>query len=225
MIRKTILVTSMAVFVSGCGGGSSSSGVGKFDGFTTAITEPVAGSALPVDTGPELGAAQGGAVVVDAPLVAESESPVVELPSTTDIAPPELDNPYVESIATSSEDLVNVPTSDTSEISTRADFLFDTARMVRLKVDMADVAGTQGSLSICTDYEETASGYKINYNSCPLRGTVTNGHFEQDLSLMNQFDSAIAVIWFRSQEFVPRYRKFDTADLVQSQGNQEWIWK
>ena len=138
--------------------------------------------------------------------------------------PPVATSPYVASIATNSEAIVTVPDSDSSELITRSDFLFDTSRAVHLKVDLADAAGMQGILSVCTDFQETTSGFDVNYKSCPVRGTIANGEFEKDISLMNQFDSVIAVIWFQNQAIAPLYKKFETTELVQSANGQEWVW-
>lgn len=233
MIRKTLLVTCMAALLGGCGEGSSPSGASGFSGFdglaTMPTTEPLAGAAEPV-----VGAAQPLAAAT----TPEATAPIASVPEQAEIEQVELVpaganvvettpvavSPYVESITTNSEELVNVPESASSGITTEPNFLFDTARTISLKVDLVDAMGTQGSLSICTDYQETDSGYSINYNSCPIRGTVVNGQFDQDLSLMNQFDSAIAVIWFRNQEFAPRYQEFNTADLANTSQGQEWVW-
>ena len=59
---------------------------------------------------------------------------------------------------------------------------------------------------------------------CPIQGLVSNGQFEHQLELMNQFDSAIAVIWFPIQEFAPRYKTFDMVEIPDGAGNYEWLW-
>lgn len=224
MIKRTLLVTSMAAVLSGCGEGSVSSAANGFAGFTAPSTETVAA------VEPEAGAAQAVSSAASATFTpsATTATPEVETeqpaaPEVTNVAEPSpvLVSPYVESIATNSEALVNVPDSESSTISTQASFLFDTSKTVHLKVNLTDTVGTQGSLSVCTDYQETETGFSVDYKSCPIRGTLENGQFDQDMSLMNQFDSVIAVIWFRNQEFAPRYQVFTTSDLTDS---QEWIW-
>lgn len=225
MIRKTLLVTCMAVFLGSCSEGTDSNGLSGFDGFELPSKEPTAGAALPVSSG--VVSSVEASFLQPSPIIQAVENEQTEtvsgIPTLGPSTPVEV-NPYVESIATSSEELVSVPDSDSSKITTRSDFLFDTARTVQLRVNMLDIAGALGSLSICTDFQETSSGFDINYQSCPIRGTVANGQFEQDMSLMNQFDSVVAVIWFRNQEFAPRYQKFDTADLTESTEGQEWLW-
>ena len=95
-----------------------------------------------------------------------SETTNVDTTATIDASP------FVESISTTSGDQVLVPDSDSSKITTRSDFLFDTSRTIQLKVNMQDVGGTQGSLSICTDFQETASGFDINYHCCPVNSVT-----------------------------------------------------
>lgn len=221
MIKRTLLVACTTAFLGGCGEGSVPSAGTGFNGFTAPPTEPIAGAAQAVGSaGNEM---TTPAATVTTPLV-ETEQPVV--PVITNVAEtiPVVISPYVESIATNSEELVNIPDSESSTISTQASFLFDTAKTVRIKVNFSDIVGTQGSLSICTDYQASESGFRVNYDSCPIRGTLENGQFEEDMSLMNQYDSVIGVVWFRNQEFAPRYQVFNTADLTESSEGRQWVW-
>lgn len=122
------------------------------------------------------------------------------------------------------EEVVFIPESEVWQISARAAFPFGTARMIKLSVDLPSFAGQVAKVSVCTDFVESEYGYKIDYKSCPVRGNLVNGQFEQGLALMNQYDSAIGVIWFKNKWIEPVYQKFYTADLVEGSTNQGWNW-
>lgn len=216
MIRKILLVTCLASFLGGCSEGTSSTGLEGFNGFSLPTEQPDVGAANPVSGG---STTEGSGVP---PVVIGSAQPATA--SETAVVVPEIEfevSPFVDSAATSSEGFGAVTDSASSRITTRPDFLFDTSRKIQLKIDMPDVAVAQGSLSICTDFVETTTDFDINYQSCLIQATVTNGQYEEDMALMNQFESVVAVIWFRNNEFAPRYRKFNTADLLNGQG---WNW-
>lgn len=146
------------------------------------------------------------------------------LPASVIPAPVVMKNPYAESITANSGQLVVVPESSTAEITTQADFLFDTSRSVSLHVDLPSAYGRKASLSLCMDFQESDVTYIVNYDSCALRATLANGQFVKNVELMNQFDSAIGVIWFTDQESSPLYRKFTTADFIAVEGGYEWRW-
>lgn len=135
-----------------------------------------------------------------------------------------ISNPYIASVIANSEAFGAVPDSETSQLTSATDFLFLTARTVKLKVNLPSAIGTEASLSLCTDYEAIDSGYRVNYDSCPIRGVVIDGQFDADLSLVNQVESAIAVIWYPYQESVPVYREFLMADIPDGAGTKLWLW-
>lgn len=217
MITRTLLVTGIAAILTGCGAGIETTDVGDVDNLSMSSSTPAVGAALPT-TGTTSMASGSAQVATSAMPSAVSGSVALQQPTQIDV------DPYVDNIETNGDQIVPVPVSESSTISAEPTFLFDTSRTVRLKVGLADVVGIKGSLSICTDYEETATGFDINYNSCPIRATVENGQLEKDMSLMNQFDSVVAVIWFRDREIAPKYMKFDTADLVAGTESLEWNW-
>lgn len=150
----------------------------------------------------------------------EAQAPV------TAAAQPEETNPapYVEAAVSNGELFAEVPETETSQIVTTANFLFDTAKSVNLQIDLNGAEGTQASLSLCTDYEATDSGYSVNYNSCSIKATMVDGHFNHQMELMNQYDSAIAVVWFPNQEFEPMYNEMNVADMTESESGYIWNW-
>ncbi len=149
----------------------------------------------------------------------------VQAPEAANPTPEEINPaPYVD-VAENNISYATVPESETSHILTTVNFRFDTAKLVRLQVDIAKAAGTQSSLSICTDYEAIDDGYSVNYNSCSIKAQMLNGQFEHPLEIMNQYDSAVAVIWFPNQEFDPMYNELNVADLIKSGDAYVWNWK
>ena len=131
--------------------------------------------------------------------------------------------PYVEE-AVNNTSFATIPDSETSQIVTTANFLFDTAKSVELRVNIAEAIGTQSSISLCTDYEANGSGYSVNYNSCAVKATIQDGQFTHQMELMNQFDSAIAVVWFPDQEFEPMFNELNVAELIESESGYIWNW-
>lgn len=208
-IHQVLIVACIAAVLSGCSGQTVSNGLEKFDDVTEWFEGADAETGTPLAL--ELGAA--------APIIIGGTSGEPDNGSAEQNA-----NPFVDSVLTNSEALGAIPDSETSQLTADADFLFPTARNVKLMVNLPSAAGTQASLSLCTDFEENESGYIVNYDSCPIRGVVTDGQFESDMALANQFDSAIAVIWFPHQESGPLYRKFQMADTPDGSGFNEWLW-
>lgn len=149
----------------------------------------------------------------------QAQAPAAALPTPEEENP----TPYVDAAVTNTA-FATIPESETSQIVTTANFLFDTAKSVQLNINLADAAGTQSSLSLCTDYESTDTGYSVNYNSCSVKATMSNGQFEHQMELMNQFDSAIAVIWFPNQEFAPMYNELNVEELAENENGYVWNW-
>jgi hypothetical protein len=146
MMKKTLLVTCLCAFLASCSEGPSSSGLNGFDGFSLSSAEPVAGAAQPGTDGANLSGVEGVAAPAAASSVVENEQSAVVSETTNVDTTATIDaSPFVESISTTSGDQVLVPDSDSSKITTRSDFLFDTSKTIQLKVNMQDVGGTQAS--------------------------------------------------------------------------------
>lgn len=240
MIRQSVIICFLALVLGGCSDSDNATGLDNIFGPESEPATGVAssGNAGFVSTGSVIGnqasiqesiqasgsSTSGSATISEqlpAPLVEGAESPTLGAAE----AQPLDQSPFVFSITTNTELLSQTPQSETAQFIALPEFLFDTARTVRLKVDMRDAVGTEASLSLCTDFQEAETGYKINYQKCPIQGVVSNGQFERALELMNQFDTAVAVIWFPNREFPPRFRKFELADLPEGAGDHDWLWE
>lgn len=149
----------------------------------------------------------------------EVPAPAAALPTPEDLNPV----PYVED-AVDNKDFTTIPETETSQILTTANFLFDTAKSVRLQVNLSQAHEIQSSLSLCTVYEQTEAGYFVDYNSCAVKASLENGQFEYSMKMVNQFDSVIAVVWFPGQEFSPLYNELKVADLTQGESGYVWDW-
>lgn len=148
----------------------------------------------------------------------------VQVPEAANPTPEDINPaPYVE-VAENIVSYATVPQSETSNILTTVNFRFDTAKPVHLQVDIAKAAGTQSSLSICSDYDVLDNGYSVNYSSCSIKAQMHDGQFEHQLEIMNHYDSAVAVIWFPNQEFHPMYRELNVLDLAKIEDTYVWKW-
>lgn len=230
---RIVIVACVLTVLSGCTGESVSKGFDNIEGVKVWLEGPEAASANPGAVEPIPAAATASEVGIASSEAGNENTEL--LINGTDInnvgsginettSPTQNANPYVESALSHSEEFASIPDSETSQLTTAAEFLFLTARTVNLKVSLPSVAGIQASLSLCTDFEQSDSGYVVNYDSCPIRGAVIDGQFESDMALVNEFDKAIAVIWFPNQEFGPMYRTFQMADVPRDGGAYEWLW-
>lgn len=145
--------------------------------------------------------------------------PAAAEPTPEDVNP----HPYINE-AINNTAFATVPDSETAQILTSVNFLFDTSNSVKLRINLAQAIDTQANVSICTDYQESANGYRINYNRCAVKAAMHNGQFEHQMELMNQFDSAIAVVWFPNQEFEPMYNEINLSDLAKGDEGYVWNW-
>lgn len=223
-VHHTLVVASITFLLGACSGETVSEGVDTLevvkDWFEAQEdSESTGGSTNTITLVP---AAAVNAASVD--VNTEQSTPETDSPEVLTNAQAPLSTPYVESVITNSEDLIPLLESETSLLTTSPDFLFRTAKSIKLKVNIASAVGTQATLSLCTDFEATESGFDVNYDSCPIRGAVIDGQFESDVALVNQFNSAIAIIWFPYQESEPLYRTFNVAEDSSSLGVSEWLW-
>ena len=225
-ISRACVIASFSLLLSACTGETVSKGVAT-------VTDVKEWFQPPEPSTSNAGFTSTGAVVPAAALPTDVDSGNVDQsgtdPDTGNVdpnnpEPADESTPYVDSVINNSEDLVPIPESETSLLTSSPDFTFRTARFVKLKVDLGSVSGIEASLSLCTDYETNESGYEINYDSCPIRGVLIDGKFESDVALVNQYESAIAVIWFPYQESEPLYRKFDLAGVASQEAIYVWLW-
>ncbi len=64
-----------------------------------------------------------------------------------------------------------------------------------LQVSVSLANAQRSYLSLCDNYQATASGYKVNYESCLLRTPISSGKLEQTIDVPNHNHKLIGVIW------------------------------
>ncbi len=120
-------------------------------------------------------------------------------------------DPYVNLAATSNGLLVPVPQTETADIVVQPDFNFKTARKVAVNLDVPEARGVTTSLSFCTDYEPTTTGFDVDYRSCTMNAPMVDGRFDFSLDVMNQYDTVLAVIWFPEEGLAPVFQEMSVA--------------
>jgi len=104
--------------------------------------------------------------------------------------------PYV---AISDEELgwrADVPETATANLQVEDSFDFATSR--NAQVDM-----------FCTNYTKLPDDtYEVDYNSCVLQAPLNGGVLSEQISLVNQHASVLAVVWFQDESMQPMYQEF-----------------
>jgi len=115
-------------------------------------------------------------------------------------------------IAITDEDLgwrAEVPDTQTAELVVYNDFNFETSRRTQVDLSVPEATTQTAEASFCTDYTDKGNGvFEVNYDSCVLQAPLLGGELSAELSLMNQHDSVLAVVWFQDQDKPPMYKEF-----------------
>lgn len=128
------------------------------------------------------------------------------------------------------------PIPDIQVVNTKSlvvsdDFTFDTAQQINVDFDLEAARNTEGAVSICTEYSQDDAGFDINYGSCTVQGTMTDGVFTHAMEVTNEFDSVVAVVWFQNEAVAPVFREFtvkgESADRSTKSVNGEkvLVWR
>lgn len=104
--------------------------------------------------------------------------------------------------------VVPEPVTDTKSLKVADNFTFDTARTIDIDFDLESARGTQASVSICTSYTQDAEDFDVDYDSCAVRAPMMDGVFSHSMEVTNEFDSVVAVVWFKDSSMAPLHREF-----------------
>ena len=108
--------------------------------------------------------------------------------------------------------------ANTSELQIDPTFNLASSRSIAVNFDIAEADGTDGSVSICTDYAKDGSAFDVNYESCIVNAQMQDGEFSHFIDVTNEFDSVVAVVWFQTPGTDPLYQEFSVNDQVRSKG-------
>lgn len=81
--------------------------------------------------------------------------------------------------------------------------------LVNLNFNIEAARGTEGYLSLCTDYLINNNQYDINYDSCKLSTSLENGHYNSSIKLKDNVQSIIGVVLFDDISIEPIYKEFN----------------
>lgn len=105
--------------------------------------------------------------------------------------------------------LAEVPDTETASLQVLNDFTFDTARRTNVSLSIPEARTVAAEATFCTDYSLEASGhYEVDYNSCVLSAPLLGGELNEDLDLVNQYDSVLGIVWFQEEAMQPMYQEF-----------------
>ena len=105
--------------------------------------------------------------------------------------------------------LARVPTTQTASIRAFDDFAFNTSQTQSVSFSLPENSTHQDEATFCTEYKMQASGsYQVNYNSCILSAPVLGGSLDEELNLVNQYQSVIGVVSFQDPSIQPIYQEF-----------------
>ena len=108
--------------------------------------------------------------------------------------------------------------ANTSELQIDPTFNLASSRTIDVNFDIAEAEGTDGSVSICTDYAKDGSAFDVNYESCIVSAPMLDGQFSHFIDVTNEFDSVVAVVWFQTPGTDPLYQEFNVNDQVRGKG-------
>jgi len=115
---------------------------------------------------------------------------------------------------------------NTADLKVDADFDFASSRNIDIEFDIADAAGSDASVSICTDYNPGGGAFDVNYESCTVTGEMYDGKFSHAMDVTNEFDSVVAVVWFQDSSSEPLYKEFFVETSTRSKGGKPaLIWQ
>ena len=101
-----------------------------------------------------------------------------------------------------------VTLTDTKTLEVANDFAFDTARVIDIDFDLESARNSQASVSICTRFEQNGGAFDVDYDSCAIRAPMTDGVFSHQMEITNEFESVVAVVWFKDDTMDPLHRVF-----------------
>lgn len=144
---------------------------------------------------------EAGPGSASAPATASPGAPAAALPA----------NPYAADVV-----VPEAASTTTGNIVVEPAFDFSSDRDVGFVIDVPEARGSTTYLNLCLEWEvATAAGapaYEVDYGSCVLRTTMTDGYYEGDVALANQHGSMLAVIWFTDPDRAPVYRELRADD-------------
>jgi len=115
-------------------------------------------------------------------------------------------------VATSDQQLgflANVPTTQTASFRAYDDFTFNTSQIQPVSFSLPENSAHQAEATFCTEYQIQESGtYRVNYNSCILSAPVLGGNLNEEINLVNQYQSVIGVVSFQDPSIQPIYQEF-----------------
>jgi len=97
-------------------------------------------------------------------------------------------------------------------------FSFNTSRMIDIAFDIESARNEEATVTICTEYFNNQEGFDINYDSCPVKGTLVGGVFNHSMEVTNAYDSVVAAVWFQSSQIQPIFREFTVAQSNRRKG-------
>ncbi len=98
--------------------------------------------------------------------------------------------------------------TDTKSLVVASDFVFDTARVIDIDFDLESARGSDATVSICTRFDRSGGAFDVDYGSCAIRAPMTDGVFSHQMEITNEFDSVVAVVWFKDESIEPLHRVF-----------------
>ncbi|HIQ07382.1 MAG TPA: hypothetical protein EYH35_02875 [Thiotrichaceae bacterium] len=102
-------------------------------------------------------------------------------------------------------------------------------KQINLNFNIEAARGTEGHLSLCTDYSVKNSHYEINYDSCQVSDSLQNGYYNSSIQLTKDIHSIIGVVLFDDISIDPLYKEFNLADnkniiLIENSKKQILSW-
>jgi len=102
-----------------------------------------------------------------------------------------------------------VPTTQTASFRAYDDFTFNTSQIQPVSFSLPENSAHQAEATFCTEYQIQESGtYRVNYNSCVLSAPVLGGNLNEEINLVNQYQSVIGVVSFQDPSIQPIYQEF-----------------
>ncbi|WP_372880111.1 hypothetical protein [Psychromonas sp.] len=83
-----------------------------------------------------------------------------------------------------------------ADLSVPAGFDFSTGYPVYFSASLAQRNSETVFITLCSEYTQTGEEYDVDYQSCLLKVSVTDGFFSETLFLTNDKQALVAVLWF-----------------------------
>ena len=100
----------------------------------------------------------------------------------------------------------------TAELVVSRTFLI--SQEYKLEISYGNKNDRRVYLSICTDFNEGASGITVNYNSCLLRASIETD-YTGSLSVANDKTRLVMAIWYLDDIDTPRYEIWENNNNVE----------